>query len=124
MRGLWSFPGGHIEAGERAREAACREVLEETGITAEICGLVDVHDVIIRADNDVLSAHYVIAVHYGRHVAGEPLAASDAAAATFVPVADVGRFTLTPGGESLIQRAAAMLREQRGLAANSHLSWR
>ncbi len=28
----WSFPKGHIEIGEKARDAAVREVLEETGI--------------------------------------------------------------------------------------------
>ena len=48
MQGLWSLPGGHIEAGERASAAAIREVHEETGITAEILGLVDVHDVILQ----------------------------------------------------------------------------
>ena len=32
--GRWTFPKGHIEAGETAREAAVREVLEETGVQA------------------------------------------------------------------------------------------
>lgn len=32
----WIFPKGHIEAGERAEDAARREVLEETGIRIEI----------------------------------------------------------------------------------------
>tara|TARA_R100001079_G_scaffold60431_1_gene30847 strand:+ start:1981 stop:2484 length:504 start_codon:yes stop_codon:yes gene_type:complete len=31
----WSFPKGHIEPGEAPREAAIREVKEETGITIE-----------------------------------------------------------------------------------------
>ena len=34
MDGKWDFAGsGHVEAGETASQAACREVLEETGLT-------------------------------------------------------------------------------------------
>lgn len=34
--GMWLPPGGHIEPGELPDEAAVREVLEETGIYAEL----------------------------------------------------------------------------------------
>lgn len=33
---MWSLPKGHLEAGESARQAAVREVEEETGIKGEI----------------------------------------------------------------------------------------
>ena len=33
---IWSFPKGHLEAGETAEDAAIREVFEETGLTAAI----------------------------------------------------------------------------------------
>ncbi len=33
---LWTFPKGHIEKGEKAPEAALREVEEETGYRCEI----------------------------------------------------------------------------------------
>ena len=36
--GLWLPPGGHLLEGEMPHEAAVREVLEETGVTAEIVG--------------------------------------------------------------------------------------
>lgn len=32
----WVLPKGHIDPGETAEEAACREVLEETGVVAEV----------------------------------------------------------------------------------------
>jgi len=37
--GLWALPGGAQDIGETTREAAIREVLEETGISVEITGI-------------------------------------------------------------------------------------
>ena len=38
--GLWATVGGGIEPGERPAEAALRELVEETGLQAEILGIV------------------------------------------------------------------------------------
>ena len=35
---VWTFPKGHLEPGETPREAALREVSEETGFDCEITG--------------------------------------------------------------------------------------
>lgn len=34
--GVWTFPKGHIEAGETLEQTAEREVLEETGVAAQV----------------------------------------------------------------------------------------
>ncbi|EMR05139.1 Phosphatase nudJ [Bhargavaea cecembensis DSE10] len=39
LKGKWSFPAGFVEPGERADEAAIREVAEETGIRTELSGM-------------------------------------------------------------------------------------
>lgn len=35
-KGLWQFPGGHVELGETIEQAGIREVLEEVGIAVQI----------------------------------------------------------------------------------------
>jgi 8-oxo-dGTP diphosphatase len=105
-RGLWSLPGGHIEPGETARAAAVREVREETGLSVEILGLVDVHDVILRDAHEALSAHYMLAVFYGCSPSGEPVAASDCCDARFVRVTEFDGYELTEGARRLIDVAA------------------
>ena len=110
LKGQWSLPGGHIEPGERARAAALREVREETGVEAEITGLVDIHEVLLAGAGGELTAHYLIAVFYGRWIAGEPVAGSDAAAARFVPVGEIEAYRLTQGASGLIQHAWQAIR--------------
>lgn len=113
LAGLWSLPGGHVEPGERVREAARREVNEETAVDVEILGLVDVHEIIRREASGDVAWHYVIAVHYGAWLSGEPVAGSDCRQARFVALDDLGSVPLTDGAEGLIRRAAQLIGASR-----------
>ena len=83
--GEWSLPGGRIEPGERAVDAALRELVEETGVTARITALIDVVDGLF-ADAGL---HYVLIDYAAEWVSGEPVAGDDALEARFVPLNQV-----------------------------------
>jgi len=78
--GEWSLPGGRIEFGEAVEAAALRELAEETGVVAELAGLVAVVDGLFG------EKHYVLIDYAARWVSGEPVAGDDAADARFMPL--------------------------------------
>lgn len=75
--GEWSIPGGRMEMGETVTAAALRELREETGVTAELLGLIEVLDHISE------HGHAVLIDFAARWTGGEPEAGDDAADARF-----------------------------------------
>src|SRR4030067_637782 len=69
-KGMWSVPGGLVEVGERVRDAALREALEETGLRVELVDRLGVVDKIMRDDEGRVRDHFIIVQFLARIVGG------------------------------------------------------
>lgn len=88
-RGLWAVPGGKVRLGEPMKEAARREVLEETGLEVEIGEAVWVGEYIE-------DGHHLVLIDFaGRVLGGELKAADDAEDARWVPLGEASEYSLT-----------------------------
>ena len=67
-RGLWEFPGGSVEFGERLADALRREIREEYGVEIAVGELLDVVDHILPGEGQ----HWVSPTYLCRIVSGTP----------------------------------------------------
>lgn len=87
--GFWGYPGGKVEWGETVETAALRELSEETGVTGDRPEVIGHADAITRDASGAVVFHYHLVAVRCRYAGGIPVAADDAMAAEWVPVADV-----------------------------------
>lgn len=103
--GLWSFPGGHVKHGEALRDAALRELAEETGVNAEIVRLLDTIEIVHKDPSGDIEAHFVLSVFLGNWLSGTAVADSDASAVKWVDGAQVADLKTTPGTAEFVEAA-------------------
>jgi 8-oxo-dGTP diphosphatase len=85
QKGSWGFPGGSVELGEALADAALRELMEETGVTAKTLGL---GDVVELRQTDPLGRfhHFILIVVLCRYISGALTAGDDAVDCRWVTI--------------------------------------
>lgn len=97
--GLWTVPGGRLEAAETLAQGVAREVREETGLIVEVGALACVVE---RMGDD---HHFVILDYVARVVGGELACGSDARAAKWADEGELQQLPLTEGLQDILARA-------------------
>ena len=103
--GVWTMPGGVVEAGETLTEALVREIEEETALAIEPVALAGHREVVVRDDDRKVSRHFVILCFASRLVGGELKLNEELAEARWLRPEELGGLNTTEGLGEIVAAA-------------------
>ena len=103
--GVWTMPGGVVEAGETLIEALKREIEEETAMIVEPVALAGHREVLVRDDEQRLSRHFVILCFATRWISGEPQLNEELAEARWLKLEELAGLNTTEGLAEIVAAA-------------------
>lgn len=108
--GQWSLPGGTQHVGERAEEAARRELREEASIEVGPLALAYVFDAINEDEDGRARYHYTIIDFAAHWLEGEACAGDDVSEVAWALPHELEAYELTEAAHEAIAAARAALR--------------
>jgi ADP-ribose pyrophosphatase YjhB (NUDIX family) len=109
--GLYTLPGGAVEAGETLTAAVVREVREETALVIEPVALAGHREAIIRDQDGKVERHFVILCFAARWLAGEPALNEELSEARWLDASELRGLQTTEGLAEIAAAAIARLAE-------------
>ena len=110
--GKWSLPKGHIEGGETLREAAVREVEEETGIRPNVVGpRIDTVDWRFRDGDYTFDKYCTFFLMRSRHGEAVPQSEEGITACMWLPVQDAASRVAYADTREVVRRADEKIAE-------------
>lgn len=107
--GVYTLPGGVVEAGETLEKAVRREVREETALDIEPVALAGHREVIIRDAQARTERHFVILCFASRWLSGEPQLNDELDEARWIDPQELAGLKTTEGLAEIVAAAAARL---------------
>lgn len=103
-KNMWAIPGGKVELGETLKQAAQRELLEETGIRIKAGDPVYSFEVIKRDDVGKILFHYFIVDLEAQYLSGDIKPADDAKDAAWISENDLSNINVNPNTRELLRQ--------------------
>jgi 8-oxo-dGTP diphosphatase len=107
--GLYTMPGGVVEAGETLVQAVTREVREETALEIEPVALAGHREAIMRDREGKVERHFIILCFASRWRAGEPVLNEELDDARWLAPAELAGLRTTEGLAKIVAAAFEIL---------------
>lgn len=109
---IWALPKGRLEEGESLEQAACREVMEETGLIGEVLQRIGEISYWFYAKEEGVKIHKTVHFYLIRHLRGETNNDSwEVDEARWWPLDEALKVLTYKSERETVQQAAEMIKE-------------
>ncbi len=109
---IWALPKGRLEEGESLEQAACREVMEETGLIGEVLRRIGEISYWFYAKEEGVKIHKTVHFFLIRHLQGETSNdSSEVDEARWWPLDEALKVLTYKSERETVERGAEMIRD-------------